>query len=113
VVGAGQYLLVETDAVYGNTSLTEAGDHVSFLTINRDKLDVPADRADDWVWVRPFCEPYESFSAEGEALTRKSLAEEQAEAAGRTIALNDEPPSQTSMANRNHTDAVQVDHRAS
>lgn len=61
-------LLVETDAVYGNTTLTEAGDDVSYLTINRDKLCVPADRSDDWVWVRSFREPYESFSAEGEAL---------------------------------------------
>jgi RNA polymerase sigma-70 factor (ECF subfamily) len=78
VVGPGQYLLVETDAVYGNTTLTEAGDYVSFLTINRDKLYVPADRSEDWVWARSFREPYESFSAEGEALAAKSFEEEQA-----------------------------------
>jgi RNA polymerase sigma-70 factor (ECF subfamily) len=82
VVAPGQYLLVETDAVYGNTTLTEAGDYVSYLSINRDKLYVPADRSDDWVWVRSFREPYESFSAEGEALAQKSYADEVAESGG-------------------------------
>ena len=75
VVAPGQYLLVETDAVYGNTTFTEAGDYVSYLSINRDKLYLPADRSDDWVWVRSFREPYESFSAEGEVLAQKSYAD--------------------------------------
>jgi hypothetical protein len=82
VVGPGEYLLVETDAVYGNTTLTEAEDYVSYLTINRDKLYVPADRSEDWVWARSFREPYESFNAEGEALAQKSYAEEKAELDG-------------------------------
>jgi hypothetical protein len=82
VVGPGQYLLVETDAVYGNTTYTEAGDYVSYLTINRDKLYVPADRSDDWVWVRSFREPYKTFNAEGEALAQKSLEQQKAEAGG-------------------------------
>ena len=82
VVAPGQYLLVETDAVYGNTTYTEAGDYVSYLTMNRDKLYVPSDRADDWVWVRSFREPYASFNAEGKALAQKSYDEEVAEADG-------------------------------
>lgn len=82
VVAPGQYLLVETDAVYGTTVFTEARDYVGYLTMNREKLYVPADRADDWVWVRSFREPYESFNAEGAALAQKNYDDEVAEAGG-------------------------------
>lgn len=75
VLAAGQHLRVDTAAVYGAT--TQIGDSarmVSYLTITKDELYVPADRADDWVWVRGLSEPYETFGTESKRVADESWA---------------------------------------
>lgn len=50
VVGPGQYLLVQTDAF----SPALGGEDLSpmFRAANHDELYLPADRTDDWIWLR-------------------------------------------------------------
>lgn len=75
VLAAGQYLRVDSAAVYGAT--TQIGDSdkmVSYLTITNDELYVPADRAEDWVWVRGLAEPYETFGPESKRVADESWA---------------------------------------
>jgi hypothetical protein len=71
VVGAGQYLLIDTTAVYGATvsgALKENKPPVSYLTINDEQLYVPADRNGEWVWKRNPRVPYQTFGAESKRL---------------------------------------------
>jgi len=49
VLEPGQYLRVETDAVYPAISQDPAA---SYMEAVHDELYLPADRDDDWVWVR-------------------------------------------------------------
>lgn len=86
-IAPGQFLLVETDAVYGSTLQRGAGDYVSWLTISHDKLYVPADRSDEWIWSRSFREPYTAFSAEGELLAQQKYQNEFDQADGKTELL--------------------------
>ena len=75
LLAPGQYLRVDTAAVYGAT--TQIGDSarmVSYLTITNDELYVPADRAQDWVWVRGLAEPYDTFGPESERVAEESWA---------------------------------------
>lgn len=81
-VGTGQYLLVETDAVYGNTVQNDAGDSISYLTINRDKLYIPANHSDEWVWVRSFREPYRVFDERDAVLADQRYRDEVNRAGG-------------------------------
>lgn len=67
IVGEGQYLLVDTTAVYGATH----NEDVSYLTIADDQLYVPADRADAWVWSRSLSKPYETFGPESERVAEE------------------------------------------
>ena len=67
-----QYLQVKTAAVYGATIGDEDGNMASFLTIAEDELYIPADRDDDWVWLRGMSKPYETFGPES-----KKVADEQ------------------------------------
>lgn len=67
----GQYLLVESSSVYGNTTQVDNGEYVSYLTLNKDKLYVPADQSDEWIWERGARVPYQFFNAEGEELAQR------------------------------------------
>lgn len=62
IVGEGQYLLVETSAVY--RGMSEEG---SYLFHIEDELYVPADRDDDWVWARHPATVYQTFGPASEA----------------------------------------------
>ena len=66
VVGPGQYLQVETSAVYSATSSSDSGT-ASYLFRVDDELYVPADRNDDWVWVRHPAKTYQTFGPDSEA----------------------------------------------
>ena len=75
VLAAGQYLRVESAAVYGaTTQISDSARMVSYLTITKDELYVPADRSEDWVWVRGLAEPYETFGPESERVADESWA---------------------------------------
>jgi RNA polymerase sigma-70 factor (ECF subfamily) len=65
VLAPGQYLLVQTDAVYAAT-----GEGAGFLESYHDELYVPADRDDDWVWMRYARTPIQTFGPESEALAK-------------------------------------------
>jgi hypothetical protein len=65
-VGEGEFLLVATSAVYSATSQT-ATNTASYLFHIEDELYVPADRDDDWVWVRHPAETFQTFGPESEA----------------------------------------------
>ena len=68
VLKPGQYLRVNTTAVYSDTAAAEPDNRqIGFLTISEDQLYIPADLNDDWVWMRGLRKPYQSFGAESEA----------------------------------------------
>jgi hypothetical protein len=79
VVGEGQYLLVDTTAVYGATTTPDGDTYVSYLTIANDQLYVPADRNGDWIWSRSLSEPYETFGPESERVAQARWEEAIAE----------------------------------
>jgi len=84
VVEPGQYLRVTTDAVYSASG--EIG--VSFLESYHDELYVPADRDDDWVWMRYARTPIQTFGPESEALAQameESTSDELLRAPGGTF----------------------------
>jgi len=71
VVGAGQYLLVQTDAVFlAQGSISADDETTAFLENYHDELYVPADRDDDWVWVQCMRTPAQTFGPESEALAQ-------------------------------------------
>ncbi|SMH42913.1 hypothetical protein SAMN06295885_2098 [Rathayibacter oskolensis] len=70
VLGPGQFLMVSTAAVSPVSSDTAA----SYLVLTRDQLYIPADTADEWVWVRPAEELYETFSPESEQAAAADFA---------------------------------------
>ncbi len=68
-VAPGQYLLVQTDAVYlGQGSISADDQTAAFLEKYHDELYVPANREDDWVWVQCERTPAGTFGPESEAL---------------------------------------------
>jgi RNA polymerase sigma-70 factor (ECF subfamily) len=69
VVSDGQYLLVETTAMFV-TSTPES----SFPTLTTDQIYIPEDRNDDWVWFRPLSQPYGSFGPESQAASEEFFA---------------------------------------
>lgn len=69
VVRDGEYLLVETTAMYVSST-----DGASFPTLTTDKLYIPADRDDDWVWFRPLSQPYGSFGPASQAASEEHFA---------------------------------------
>lgn len=87
VVGAGQYLLVQTNAVNRTSGTIEADrakidanggeieeeDLVSYAQGTRDDLYIPANRDDEWVWVRYAPTTVETFGPRSEALAQESL----------------------------------------
>jgi RNA polymerase sigma-70 factor (ECF subfamily) len=68
-VGPGQFLEISTTSV----DLDE-GDGVAFLTTTTDRLYIPADKTNDWVWVRPLDKPYKTFGAASAAAAAKQYA---------------------------------------
>lgn len=72
VVGPGQYLRVDTAAVYGASVFGADGQSASYLTITEEQLYIPADRDDEWVWIRPLSRPYETFGPESEEAAESS-----------------------------------------
>lgn len=64
----GQYLLVRTDALYlAQGSAPGSERPAAFLENAHDELYVPADRADEWVWIRCVRSPAQTFGPESEA----------------------------------------------
>ncbi|MFC9919803.1 CU044_5270 family protein [Agromyces binzhouensis] len=72
VIAPGQYLKVETTAVYGATVVDEDGTAASYLTITDEDLFIPADRGDEWIWLRPLSRPYQTFGPESERFAAAS-----------------------------------------
>jgi hypothetical protein len=75
VLAPGQFLMVTTSAV----SLVSSDSAASYLVLHRDRLYIPADTADEWVWDRPAAELYETFSPESEQAAAADFARSSAE----------------------------------
>jgi len=76
VLAPGQYLRVDTTAVYSGTAAAEPDNRqIGFLTISEDQLYIPADLSEDWVWMRGMRKPYQSFGPESEAAMEAEWAE--------------------------------------
>jgi hypothetical protein len=76
VLAPGQYLRVDTTAVYGGTVATGTDNRqIGALTISEDQLYIPADLNDDWVWMRGMSKPYQSFGPESEAAMQAEWAQ--------------------------------------
>ena len=67
VVGPGQYLLIETDAVYSSSTSDGNGGITSYLEGSHEQLYVPQNRDDEWVWMRHAREPVQTFGPASEA----------------------------------------------
>lgn len=61
VVAPGQYLLVDTKAVYASFTSTETGEQFVWLQSQNGQLYVPADRSAEWIWNREPGEPVQFF----------------------------------------------------
>jgi len=73
-LGAGEYLLVERESV-GVTSGQEAVGPVVYFRIREySQLYVPADRRDEWVWIRPANSLVEVLTPGGEGLVERYYA---------------------------------------
>ncbi|CAN5230393.1 hypothetical protein BH09ACT6_BH09ACT6_12320 [soil metagenome] len=88
VLAPGQFLLVQTNAVYSAGVGDDAGTYHSYLQSYHDELYIPADRDDDWVWARHPREVYQTFGPESEKATelgQSGEAEELLRAPGGTF----------------------------
>jgi hypothetical protein len=75
-----QYLEVSTTAVWGASSnIDESQRLVTWLTITDEQLYIPADRDDDWVWVRGLAKPYATFGADSKKVADRQWASISAE----------------------------------
>ena len=72
VVAPGQYLQVATSAVYSATGTIDSDRRASYLFIVKEELYLPADRNDDWVWVRHPSDIYQTFGADSEEFAEAS-----------------------------------------
>ena len=75
VLSPGQYLLIDTKAVYSYGSYTEAGDF-AWLVSQDSQLYVPADRNGEWVWNREPGEPVQFFDEASRREAERMAAEE-------------------------------------
>jgi hypothetical protein len=66
VVGAGQYLMVKTQAVYAAVGDNRTGQGAAYLATQDGQMYVPADHNDDWVWVRDPSTVAETFGPASE-----------------------------------------------
>lgn len=78
IVGAGQFLLVNTSAVTGHMVSQDDKEPVSYLEISDEQLYVPADRSAEWVWKRNPRTPYKTFGAESKRLAWENFNERMA-----------------------------------
>ncbi|WP_116413089.1 CU044_5270 family protein [Subtercola boreus] len=76
VLAPGQYLLVKTDAVYSSSTASDSGTETAFLESYVHELYVPANRDDDWVWMRHAGQIYQTFGPESEAFAAQLQAYE-------------------------------------
>lgn len=67
-VGPGEYLFVDSEAVHVGSMQEEDGLLVSFRFRELSQLYVPADRADEWVWIRPNSEFVEVLTPGGDQI---------------------------------------------
>lgn len=74
VVGPGQYIRVRTDAVVAGAGDMGSGE-TAFLEKNHSELYIPADRDDDWVWIRCVGEPFQTFGPRSEAFAAMVMDE--------------------------------------
>jgi hypothetical protein len=74
VVGPGQYLKIETIALYGGSAVTADGTQVSWQEKTGGQVYVPADRDGEWVWNREDIVPVE-FSSEAARAEATKLQE--------------------------------------
>jgi hypothetical protein len=63
---AGEYLLVKSNAVHVSSSQSEGGPLIDYYARETSELYVPADRSDEWVWIRPHTELVEVITPGGE-----------------------------------------------
>ena len=63
----GQYLRIDTTAVYAKYGVDSSDNEMGALTFDESQVYVPANLDDDWVWMRGLRKPYESFGAESAA----------------------------------------------
>ncbi|MET4061957.1 hypothetical protein ABIB35_003535 [Arthrobacter sp. UYP6] len=61
VVAPGQYLLIDTKAVFGTTNVTAAGEEFFWLNGQDGQVYVPADRNAEWIWSRDPIAPEQFF----------------------------------------------------
>lgn len=78
VIKPGQYLKIDTKAVYATSQVFADGKQLSWLDKAGGQVYVPADRAAEWVWVREDRVPETFFSAEA----KKAALEMQESLAG-------------------------------
>jgi len=74
VVGPGQYLKIETTAVYYSGAQAADGSDVIWLDKTSGQLYVPADREGEWVWNREARVPLESSSEAAKAAAAEAAA---------------------------------------
>jgi hypothetical protein len=72
VVGPGQYLLVDTTAVYGAYTSNETGEYV-WLESQDGQMYVPADLSAEWVWNREPRVPVQFFDEQSQQLAESQL----------------------------------------
>jgi len=63
----GQYRRIDTVAVASGNLGKDDGEERGFLFLTRSELYIPADPADDWVWMRGLDEPYQTFGPRSRA----------------------------------------------
>ena len=75
VLAPGQYLLIDTKAVYSYGKYTEAGEF-AWLVSQDSQLYVPADRSGEWVWNQEPSEPVQFFDEASRREAERMAAEE-------------------------------------
>lgn len=76
VLAPGQYLLIDTKAVYTTTTSTEYGEFV-WLNSQDGQVYVPADRTAEWIWNREPSEPVQFFDEASRLEAERQAAQEQ------------------------------------
>lgn len=71
LVGPGQYLKIETTAVYGASSVAADGTQAAWLDKTGGQVYVPADRSGTWIWNREDRVPTTFFSEASKAAVAK------------------------------------------
>ena len=82
VVGPGQYLKIETTAVYSSGSVAADGTQAAWLDKTGGQVYVPADRNGEWVWNREERVPLEPVSDAAKAAAAQKQKKDQGRPAG-------------------------------